>query len=469
MDSNEVRTRIRARTSRRVAAIIGASAVALLLALPSGASATQHVVFVADDADPSAVARSVGARVDVAYEHVARGFAADLSAAQVARLQSDARVLELRADRPFALTPFKRYPFKRYPFKRFPFKRYPFKRYDADSPYAQQLLPTGVERIGASDWADDVDADIAILDGGVDRNHPDLNVVAAVSCVAGAGPRDRDGHGTMVAGLAAAKNNRIGIVGAAPGARIWSVKVADDDGTIMESAALCGLDYVLTNARRIEVANLSWGGEAQVAPASCDTLRPQSSTRTRDWRRLGPSTRGRYPWRRPDGRPTSTEPVTHDVLQGVTCELEDAGVTLVAAAGNEAQDATSYLPAAWPTVFTVSSLSDTDGLPGGLGEAGCISEDPDDTLSSFSNFGSVVDIAAPGECLVTTDTNGGYAVGSGTSFAAPLVSGVAAVHASLDRDATPASIRARLLADAEPGPIPGDDDGYSEGVLRAVR
>ncbi len=498
---------------RRTAPLLCGVVLLGVLGTTGTASAEQYVVFVEDGAAPATVASSVNARADLEFTEVANGFAADLTAAQVKRLEADARVVDVREDAPFALMPFKRTPFKRTPFKRTPFdgapfKRTPFKRTDQGSPYFRQVEPTGVQRIGAAGWANNVDADIAILDGGVDARHPDLNVVAAVSCVRGQGTEDRDGHGTMVAGLAAARDNGFGVVGAAPGARIWSVKVADANGTIMESSALCGLEYVLRNSRSLEVANMSWSGESPLVAETCSTVLPPSPNRTRDWRKLPIKSRGYWPWRkyhanpfkrtaffgrldpfkrtafgvdpfkrtpntdpfkRTDSTSADVDPAAVDLLHAVACRANDAGVTLVAAAGNDAEDAGGYLPAAWDAVIAVSSLSDTDGKAGGRGGPGCLTGDPDDTLSSFSNFGSVIDVAAPGECLVTTDTGGDYAIGSGTSFAAPLVSGVAAVHASRDPRATPISIRAKILSTVERGPINGDSDGNWEGVLRASR
>ncbi len=519
-----------AKRIRRAGMAIPAALALALIAAPA-ASATEYVVFLDDAASTTTVARSVGASVELEFSQVANGFTADLTDSQARRLDADPRVIDIHADAPFALgefgtedyesgalgieafkrgdfddaafkrgtlsedafkrgafkrgtfdaNAFKRGAFKRGAFKRGAFKRGAFKRGAIGSPFVSQWTPTGVDRIGARDWANNVNADIAVLDSGVDR-HPDLNVAYATSCVPGEGPGDDSGHGTMVAGLAAAKDNRYGIVGAAPGARIWSVKVSDSSGTIMESAALCGLEFVLNNSKSLEVANLSWSGQADTTGASCDTLVAPSPQRTTAWRRLSSNRRGRWPWRRYDASVTpanpqpaagnpgdEVDPASIDVLHGVLCGIEDEGVTVVAAAGNDASDASSVLPAAWPEVIAVSSFSDTDGTAGGNGPDGCITGDADDTFSSFSNFGSVIDVAAPGECLLSTDVDGNYSFGSGTSFATPLATGVAAVLAARDRNATPATIRAKILAAAEAGPITGDPDEFGEGVLRAPR
>jgi subtilisin family serine protease len=89
----------------------------------------------------------------------------------------------------------------------------------------------------------------------------------------------------------------------------------------------------------------------------------------------------------------------------------------------------------------------------------------DDTFATFSNFGTTVDISAPGVCITNTYPGGLHAVGSGTSFAAPLVSGAAALYLANHPGASPATVKAALLALAEPGPIPGDPDAFHEGIV----
>jgi subtilisin len=86
-------------------------------------------------------------------------------------------------------------------------------------------------------------------------------------------------------------------------------------------------------------------------------------------------------------------------------------------------------------------------------------------VAFFSNYGSTVDIAAPGVCVSSTYIGSQYAQGSGTSFASPLVAGAAALYVATHPGATPAQVRQALLDRAEPGPIPGDPDTYHEGVL----
>ena len=297
-----------------------------------------------------------------------------------------------------------------------------------------QTLPTGVDRVDADKHptkAGDgggsaVNVDIAIVDTGVSRNS-DLNVAGGVNCTGGGSSYDDDNfHGTFVAGLAAAKDNGVGIVGAAPGARVWGVKVLGSDGQGYTSWILCGLDWVAARSGTIEVANLSLGGK--------------------------------YPYSTTCG---------NDVYHAAFCELYDRGVTVVVAAGNASEDARDYEPAKYPEVITVSALADSDGEPGGDG--GYTSSGPDDSLADFSNFGSVVDISAPGVDLVSlrnasSGTTGGYGY-SGTSFSSPLVAGGAALVLRDNPGSSPSSVKRRLLEASQHGRISGDPDSSPEPVM----
>jgi subtilisin len=113
-----------------------------------------------------------------------------------------------------------------------------------------------------------VDVDVAVIDTGVDFQHPDLNVVGGVNCATGgpfnstcsSGGDDDHYHGTHVAGTIAAIDNGSGVVGVAPGARIWAVKVLNSRGSGYSSWIIAGIDWVAANAGTIEVANMSLGG-----------------------------------------------------------------------------------------------------------------------------------------------------------------------------------------------------------------
>ncbi len=170
--------------------------------------------------------------------------------------------------------------------------------------------------------------------------------------------------------IAAAKDNSDGVVGVAPGARLWSIKVLDSSGNGFISDIIEGVDYVTAHADEIDVANLSFGGEGT-----------NTALRTA---------------------------IINSVISGVT----------YAAAGNDEKDASTVIPASYPEVMAVSAIVDKDGKCGGLSSP--TSAGNDDTLADFSNFGSVIDIAAPGVLIKSTARGSSYTDSfSGTSASTP--------------------------------------------------
>jgi subtilisin family serine protease len=258
-----------------------------------------------------------------------------------------------------------------------------------------QTVPTGITRTNTNtnpnmgiNGADDfrINVDVAVIDTGI-ATHADLNLVGHVDCSGNAttcavGGTDENGHGTHVAGTIAALDNGDGVVGVAPGARLWGVRVMDRRGNGYVSWTIKGLDWVLANAGTIEVVNMSLG--CQCTSAAQNTA---------------------------------------------IANVVNAGVVVVAAAGNNGANASIWSPGNHPDVITVSAIADFDGVAGGLGKSTCF-RDTDDTLYTYSNFGSLIEIAAPGVCIYSTSTRGGYATLSGTSMAAPHVAGAAAILAS---------------------------------------
>jgi subtilisin family serine protease len=231
-----------------------------------------------------------------------------------------------------------------------------------------QVLPKGIDRIGGdlyqparigltnnsinleSDGNDAfsrrVDVDVAILDTGISFEHPDLNVYRNVSFVNYTTVGDDDqGHGSHVAGIVAAKNNSFGVVGLAPGARLWAVKVCDQTGICTTSNQIRGVEYVINHADEIDVANISI--ENLYSPALNTAIK-------------------------------------RAVLKGVT---------FVVSSGNSHQNASKISPANSPFAITVSAMADTDGMCGGYGPSTEFGKD--DNFANFSNFGRVVDVAAP--------------------------------------------------------------------------
>jgi subtilisin len=266
------------------------------------------------------------------------------------------------------------------------------KQIAVDGPVAaeSQVIPTGVSRVGVPKDGNShlnitkpVLADIAIVDSGISEL-PDLEVEGGYSCIGSSTAwQDDNGHGTHVAGIAAAKDNDLGVVGVAPGARLWAVKVLDSKGGGAFSDVICGLDWVAGNADTIDVANLSLSGSQK--RGSC----------------------------------------TDQPLHIAVCAVVNAGVTVVVAAGNQGGNADDRVPASYPEVITVSGFSDSDGKPGGLGPEPCWAK-RDDMFLSFSNYGSAVDITAPGGCIVSYNQFGSLIEESGTSEASPHVAGAIA-------------------------------------------
>ncbi len=225
---------------------------------------------------------------------------------------------------------------------------------------------------------------IAIVDTGVQRTHPDLDakIVPGFDYVQGdTAPDDGNGHGTHVAGTAAAEtNNATGGAGTCPNCRIMPVRVLDNNGSGSLTNVANGIRWAADNGAK--VINLSLGG-------------PGTST-----------------------------------LQSAVDYAAARGVFLACAAGNEnTSSTTSSYPAAYPNCFAVASTTSTDAR------------------SSFSNYGSWVEVAAPGSSIYSTWLNSGYNTISGTSMATPHVAGLGGLLAGQGLTAT--QIRDRICASAD--------------------
>jgi subtilisin family serine protease len=282
-----------------------------------------------------------------------------------------------------------------------------------------QVVPSGVDRINAENLTNKGFGQVvAVIDSGVDTNHPDLKgqMYGGRNCTTPntAAYSDENGHGTHVAGTIAASNNTIGVVGVAPGAKIASIRVLDKNGSGSWSSVICGLDAVAANGPThggaITVANMSLGGSG-VSDNNCGLT-------------------------------------NNDALHAAICRVRDAGVTIIVAAGNSGVNSANFIPAAYDdAVITVSALTDTDGKGGALGLP--TNYGGDDTFASFSNFGSPVDIAAPGVNIYSTKLGGGYTTMSGTSMASPHAAGAAALYLATHPGAAWTAVRSALISVGE--------------------
>ena len=288
--------------------------------------------------------------------------------------------------------------------------------------YHNQTIPDSLERINAnvlnitseklenafskqSGELDFSNVDIAILDTGISLDHPDLNVYRNVSFVEGALTGDDDlGHGSHIAGIAAAKDNSIGILGVAPGAKLWAIKVCDVNGNCPLSSQIKGIQYVNDHAEEIDIVNLS------------------------------------------------IENPPSNKLDKAINESLAKGLIYVVAAGNSNINTSLTSPARIPGVIAVSAISDSDGECGGRGNSTI--GGPDDYAASFSNYGNSIDFAAPGVDIFSTYKEGGYAFDSGTSMAAPVVAGQAALYKSFKPNATSEEVVSALLNSSVPYTTP---------------
>jgi subtilisin len=428
--------------------IIGLCLAGAILVSMTSLSLAQRVpgqyiaVFQANEGDPEnaarGLARQFGVSVSGVYKHSIRGFAFAGSEQAAEALARNPRIAYVEQDQWCFTTS------------------------------VHVTIPTGVRRIGINDdWLEvvapsrqPVAGRIAILDTGLDWNHPDLNIdpdgvrFYEVTVTTGQGKnkqtykeirsddqwQDVHGHGTHVGGTAGANGQ---IVGVAPGALLTAVKVLSDQGSAPGSVVIAGIDWVAANSHRFDVANMSLGGGFSQA--------------------------------------------LNDAVRGAT----EAGVVMVVSAGNAASDASKMSPASEPAAITVSAMADFDGLPGALSSStwsftSSACQDPatgesipttDDTRVCWSNWGPLVDICAPGARIYSTYPNGTYYTMSGTSMAAPHVAGAAALYIAFNREALAGltgSTRVEHVTDVlktggwqfgDHGYFSGDEDGFPEPLL----
>lgn len=235
-----------------------------------------------------------------------------------------------------------------------------------DTLYAKQWNLAKINAPAAWDVSQGGYGPIAVIDTGIDAQHSDLSgeVIGGYNFVNNStDTSDDNGHGTHVAGIiAATSNNSNGVASIGYKGSLMPVKVLDSTGSGTYAAVASGIIYAADNGAKI--INLSLGGS--------------SASQT---------------------------------LQSAVSYAEQKGVMIVAAAGNNGNNAAVY-PADYPGVIAVSATA------------------TDDTLATFSSYGSNITVSAPGVDVISTYNNGGYATMSGTSMAAPEVAGLLGLAAS---------------------------------------
>lgn len=256
---------------------------------------------------------------------------------------------------------------------------------------------------------------IAILDTGVDRTHPDLKI-AGGACFLTYCPnsfQDDNGHGTHVAGIIGAQNNSIGIVGVVPDAEIYALKVLDYDGIGLTSKVIEGIEWAIEHD--IDIINLSL-----------------------------------------------SSPSPDYALKVILDKAYNEGMLIVSAAGNNgtpsgAENTVEY-PAKYASVIGVASLTEAN------------------VRHESSATGQEVEISAPGVKIFSTipksaDHDGyvdGYTWMTGTSMAAPFVTGILAQYKQQYPSKTNVELRNMLAAHAVDLGAPGRDNLYGYGLAQAI-
>ena len=220
---------------------------------------------------------------------------------------------------------------------------------DRETPQPDQTTPYGIERVNGGTTTSLKKA--WIIDTGINLDHPDLyvNLMMGRNFVARGKSTtdDANGHGTHVAGIIAAKNNDIGVVGVAPGSVVVPIRVLDKNGSGTWAGVIGGIDYTADKASSGDVVNMSLGGGASLA------------------------------------------------VDTAVIKAADKGLLFAIAAGNSGADAASSSPARvnHSNVYTIAAI------------------DSEDDFASFSNTNpDIVDFAAPGVSIYSTYKNGGYGV-----------------------------------------------------------
>jgi subtilisin len=271
-----------------------------------------------------------------------------------------------------------------------------------------ETIPAGVDQIKAPaawDCTRGKVIKVAVLDTGIDYNHPDLspNFKWGISFVSSeSSVKDYNGHGTHCAGTIAAAINGSGVVGVAPAAYLYGVKVLSRYGSGAWSNLIAGIDWCI-NKKDLDILSMSLGGSS--APGALESM----------------------------------------------CDLAwSKGAMLIAAAGNSYGGSVGC-PAKYQSVIAVSAIDSANNLAG------------------FSSKGPEVELCAPGVNVLSTLPGGGYGSKNGTSMACPHVSGAAALAWGAHRYTSNVTIRRLLAWTADNLGVPGRDPWFGYGRVDAAQ
>jgi aqualysin 1 len=357
----------------RAVLLVALAAVAtILVVIPAqaapdrAAGAERYIVVLKQGVNATAVAELHAGRFSLSvghvYRHALAGYAAAIPAARLAAVAADPNVAYIEPDGVMAVAR------------------------PAQGPTVQ-TVPWGIQKVGAvGKKLGATTVNVYVIDTGI-ATHADLNLVGHVN-FAGGQNSDCHGHGTHVAGTAAAIDNTRDVVGVAAGAPLVGVKVLACSGSGSTSGVIAGVDWVTANAKKPAVANMSLGGSA--SQALDDAVRASAQS----------------------------------------------GVAYALAAGNSGANACNSSPA-------------RAGAGTNNGIVTVAATDSNDNEASWSNYGSCVDIWAPGVSILSTARGGGTTTMSGTSMASPHVAGGAALYLSLNPGASPSQVEGALKSAAQ--------------------
>jgi len=290
----------------------------------------------------------------------------------------------------------------------------------------EDSLQWGVDRVdadlawGGPDGATSVNGgqagagvNLAVIDSGIDYNHPDLsaNYKGGYDFVDNDNdPRDGNGHGTHVAGVIAAADNDIGIIGVAPEVNLYAVRVLDNRGSGSSAGVAAGIDWAAANG--MDIATLSLGANGNMPEVEAAGIAAYAS-----------------------------------------------GLLLFAASGNDGANADGHYPSAQAEFIAVGSTTSSDAR------------------SSFSNYGSTLELTAPGSAIYSTTPTykikgqfapaKNYDTMSGTSMATPHAAAVGALAIAANPSMTNVEIRALLQSTAEDLGSNGWDQEFGYGLVDA--